>query len=244
MKIQVFTLFPEMFDGPVNTSIIKRAREKGAVDLELVNIRDFAHDRHAQTDDYPYGGGAGMVLKADVVIPALAAFKNNGSHVVYMSPQGKTLNQKKAAALAAKPHLIILCGHYEGIDERIMTQVDEEISIGDYILTGGEIPALVVIDAVSRLLPGVLGCPESLREESFSGDLLGYPQYTRPPLFQALEVPPPLLSGNHEHIRLWRKKQSLLKTLLKRPELLLQKQYSAEEKGLLIELLFSGEKMM
>ncbi|MDR1160443.1 MAG: tRNA (guanosine(37)-N1)-methyltransferase TrmD [Syntrophomonadaceae bacterium] len=242
MKIQVFTLFPEMFDGPVNASIIKRAREKGIIDLELINIRDFADNHYSQTDDYPYGGGAGMVLKADIVIPALAFLKTSDSYVVYMSPQGKPFNQKKAAALAAKPHLMILCGHYEGIDERILTQVDEEISIGDYILTGGEIPALVIIDAVSRLLPGVLGREESLHEESFSHDMLGYPQYTRPSVFQDLEVPPLLLSGNHEHIRLWRKKQSLLKTLLKRPELLLKKKYSAEEKGLLIELLFSEEK--
>lgn len=242
MKIHILTLFPELFAGPLHTSMIKRACDKKIVNIEVVNIRAFAQNKHGQADDYPYGGGAGMVMKADVAAPALSSCRSKESHVIYVSPQGKPLQQKKVAELAARPHLIFLCGHYEGIDERIVEQVDEEISIGDYVLTGGELPALVIVDAVVRLLPGVLGQPESWQEESFSQALLEYPHYTRPQLFQGKEVPEVLLSGHHEHIRLWRKKQSLLRTLLKRPDLLLQRDYTAEEKGLLLELLFIREQ--
>jgi tRNA (guanine37-N1)-methyltransferase len=237
MKIHILTLFPELFAGPLHTSMIKRAWDKGIVNLELVDMRAFAADKHKQADDYPYGGGAGMVLKADVIAPAIASCRQADSYVVYLSPQGKPLKQKKLAELATRPHLILLCGHYEGIDERAVEAVDEEISIGDYILTGGEVPALVIIDGVIRLLPGALGQAESWQEESFSQALLEYPQYTRPQIFEDQKVPDILLSGHHEQIRLWRKKQSLLRTLLKRPELLLEREYSAEEKGLLLELL-------
>ena len=242
MLIQILTLFPEWFSGPLQTSIVKRACEKGKVSIELKNIRDYAENKHGQCDDYPYGGGAGMVIKADVAANALNSCRRDDSHVIYVSPQGKRFKQKKAAMLAAKPHIIIICGHYEGLDERVVEQVDEEISIGDYILTGGEAAALVIIDAVVRLLPGVLGQPESAIEETFTRSLLEYPQYTRPQVHEGKEVPEVLLSGHHEQIRLWRLRQQLLRTLLKRPDLLLQREYTAEEKGLLMELLFSREQ--
>lgn len=238
MKIDILSLFPEMFVSPFNESIIKRAREKGLLEINLINIRDFAPGKHQQADDYPFGGGAGMVMKADVVVPAITSCKTTDSWVVYLSPQGKTLNQGRVEDLGQKNHLVLLCGHYEGIDYRVMEMVDEEISIGDYILTGGELAAMVVVDAVSRMIPGVLGAEESASEESFSGSLLEYPHYTRPRTYQGQEVPEVLLSGHHENIRRWRKQQSLLITLLKRPELLLNREYDAEEKELLQEILF------
>lgn len=241
MRIDILTLFPAMFISPFDESIIKRAREKGLINLQTINIRQFARDKHAQVDDYPYGGGAGMVMKADVAGAALEAVKTPGSWTVYMSPQGQPLKQNKVLELAKKQHLVILCGHYEGMDERVMTLIDEEISIGDYVLTGGEIPAMVLVDAAVRLLPGVLGGEESPLEESFSDLLLEYPQYTRPSAYQEQEVPEVLLSGHHENIRLWRKKQSLLRTLLKRPELLLEKEFDLEERKLLEEILFNRE---
>lgn len=241
MQIDILTLFPEMFLSPFDESIIKRARERGLVNINTINIRDFAIDKHMQVDDYPYGGGAGMVMKADVVGAAIENTRSHESWVVYMSPQGKTLNQAKVQNLASRSHLTLLCGHYEGIDERVIDLVDEEISIGDYILTGGEIPAMVLVDAVVRLLPGVLGDEQSPVEESFSHQLLEYPHYTRPRIYKEQEVPEVLLSGHHERIRLWRKKQSLLRTLLKRPELLLVKDLDKEEKTLLAEILFDRE---
>ncbi|MEN6325549.1 MAG: tRNA (guanosine(37)-N1)-methyltransferase TrmD [Syntrophomonas sp.] len=243
MRIDILTLFPEMFVSPLGESIIKRAREKGLVGIETVNIREFAYDKHQQVDDYPFGGGAGMVMKADVVNAAIKSVKNADSWTIYMSPQGKPLNQKKVAELSKRKHLVILCGHYEGIDERIMNLVNEEISIGDYILTGGELPAMVLIDAAVRLLPGVLGGEDSPLEESFSQVLLEYPQYTRPASVEGQEVPNVLLSGHHGNIRRWRKQQSLLRTLLKRPDLLLEKQWDREEKELMKEILFKqGER--
>lgn len=242
MKIDILSLFPEMFISPFNESIIKRAREKGLVEINLINIRDFAPGKHQQADDYPFGGGAGMVMKADVVIPAIESCKNPDSWLIYLSPQGRPLNQTKVAELGEKSHLILLCGHYEGIDHRVYDMVDEEISIGDYVLTGGELPAMVLIDAVSRMVPGVLGDEESAVEESFTNDLLEYPHYTRPRVFRKEEVPEVLISGHHEKIRLWRKKQSLLMTLLKRPELLLNRDYDSEEKQLLQEILFDREQ--
>ncbi len=241
MKIDILSLFPEMFVSPFNESIIKRAREKGLLEINLINIRDFAPGKHQQADDYPFGGGAGMVMKADVVVPAITSCKSTDSWVVHLSPQGKTLNQKRVEELGQKNHLVLLCGHYEGIDHRVMELVDEEISIGDYILTGGELAAMVVVDAVSRMIPGVLGAEESASEESFSGALLEYPHYTRPRTYQGREVPEVLLSGHHENIRRWRKQQSLLMTLLKRPELLLNREYDAEEKELLQEILFKEQ---
>lgn len=243
MRIDILTLFPEMFVSPLGESIIKRAREKGLVRIETVNIREFAGDKHQQVDDYPFGGGAGMVMKADVVNAAIKSVQSEDSWTIYMSPQGQPLRQKKAAELSRKKHLVILCGHYEGIDERVMNLVDEEISIGDYILTGGELPAMVLVDAAVRLLPGVLGGEDSPLEESFSQVLLEYPQYTRPALVEEQDVPGVLLSGHHENIRRWRKKQSLLRTLLKRPDLLLEKEWDREEKELINEILFKqGER--
>ena len=241
MRIDILSLFPEMFVSPFNESIIKRAREKGLLEINLINIRDYAPGKHQQADDYPFGGGAGMVMKADVVVPAITSCKSVDSRVVYLSPQGKTLNQKRVEELGQKNHLVLLCGHYEGIDYRVMEQVDEEISIGDYILTGGELAAMVLVDAVSRMIPGVLGAEESASEESFSGALLEYPHYTRPRTYHGQEVPEVLLSGHHENIRRWRKQQSLLMTLLKRPELLLNREYDAEEKELLQEILFKEQ---
>lgn len=238
MRIDILSLFPEMFVSPFNESIIKRAREKGLLEINLIDIRDFAPGKHQQADDYPFGGGAGMVMKADVVVPAITSCKSADSWVVYLSPQGKTLNQKRVEELGQKNHLVLLCGHYEGIDYRVMELVDEEISIGDYILTGGELAAMVLVDAVSRMILGVLGAEESALEESFSQSLLEYPHYTRPRSYQGQEVPEVLLSGHHENIRRWRKQQGLLMTLLKRPELLLNREYDAEEKELLQEILF------
>lgn len=241
MKIDILTLFPEMFASPFNESIIKRARDRELIKINTINIRDFTTDKHLQVDDYPYGGGAGMVMKADVVGRAIESSKTADSWLIYMSPQGKPLSQARVEELAKRKHLILLAGHYEGIDERVMDFVDEEISIGDYVLTGGEIPAMVLVDAVVRLVPGVLGDEQSSVEESFSHLLLEYPQYTRPRVYLEKEVPEVLLSGHHENIRLWRKKQSLFRTLLKRPELLLEKDFDSEEKRLLEEILFDRE---
>ena len=219
MKFDVLTLFPEMF-GILNQSIIGKAIEKELIDINLINIRDFSKDKHKKVDDTPYGGGAGMVMKPDVVYDAYKSIEDRNAKVIYMSPQGKTLNQKKAEELAKESHLIILCGHYEGIDQRVLDKiVDEEISIGDYVLTGGEIPAMVLIDSVSRYVKEVLN-EESIQEESFSNGLLEYPQYTRPETFEGVKVPEILLSGHHENIEKWRKEKSIEITKKKRPEML------------------------
>ena len=219
MKFDVLTLFPEMFEI-LNQSIIGKAIEKNLIDIHLINIRDFSKDKHKKVDDTPYGGGAGMVMKPDVVYDAYQSVKDEKAKVIYMSPQGKTLNQKMVEELSKENHLIILCGHYEGIDQRVLDKiVDEEISIGDYVLTGGEIPAMVLIDSVSRYVEGVLK-EDSIKEESFSNGLLEYPQYTRPEVFEGMKVPEVLLSGHHENIEKWRKEKSLEITKKKRPELL------------------------
>lgn len=240
MKIDILTLFPDMFVSPFSESIIKRAREKGLVNINTINIRDYAVDKHQQVDDYPYGGGAGMVMKPDIACSAIESVRKKESRVIYMSPGGKTLTQKKAAELAGEEHIIILCGHYEGIDERALNKVDEIISIGDYVLTGGELPAMVMVDVLVRLIPGVLD-EQSPLEESFSDGLLEYPHYTRPQNYDGQEAPEVLLSGHHENIRIWRKKQSLLRTLLTRPDLLLVRDYNNEEKKLLEEIIFYRE---
>lgn len=240
MIIDILTLFPNMFTSPFAESIIDRAQKQGHLNVNSINIRDYALDRHQQVDDYPYGGGAGMVMKADVIGRAIADIKQSDSWVVYLTPQGKVLDQAKAERLAQYQHLILLCGHYEGIDERVLGQVDEEISIGDYILSGGEIAAMVVVDAITRLIPGVLGDEKSAQEETFSTGLLEYPQYTRPRFWDGVAVPDVLLSGHHGEISLWRRKMSLIRTLLKRPELLLERQFDQEEKKLLAEILFGG----
>jgi tRNA (guanine37-N1)-methyltransferase len=242
MKIDILTLFPAMFASPFNESIIERAQTRKLVEINTVNIRDYALDRHQQVDDYPYGGGAGMLMKFDVLSRAIESVKGSNSRLVYLSPQGKQLDQEKVVQLARQEHLILLCGHYEGIDERIINLVDEEISIGDYVLSGGELAAMVVVDAVTRLIPGVLGDDNSSQEESFTGGLLEYPHYTRPRIYQGEEVPEMLLSGHHEQIRLWRKKLSLMRTLLKRPDLLLKREYDKEERKILEEILFNEEK--
>ena len=220
MKFDVLTLFPEMFDT-LSQSIIGRAREKNLIDVNFINIRDFSKDKHKKVDDTPYGGGAGMVMKADVVYDAYNSIQDKeNAKVIYMTPQGKTLNQKKVESLSKENHLIILCGHYEGIDQRVINKiVDEEISIGDYVLTGGEIPAMVLIDSVSRYNEGVLSA-ESIDEESFSNGLLEYPQYTRPEVFEGEKVPEILLSGNHQNIAKWRQEKSIEITRKKRPDLL------------------------
>lgn len=219
MKFDVLTLFPEMFNN-LKQSIIGRAQEKELIDINLVNIRDFSTNKHKKVDDTPYGGGAGMIMMPDIVYSAYNSVKEENAKVIYMSPQGKTLNQRKVEDLANHEHLIILCGHYEGIDQRVLDKiVDEEISIGDYVLTGGEIPAMVLIDSVSRYVEGVLK-KDSINEESFSNGLLEYPQYTRPEIFEGEKVPEILLSGHHEKIDEWRKQKSLEITKKKRPDLL------------------------
>ncbi len=219
MKFDVLTLFPEMFES-LKQSIIGKAQEKGLIYINLINIRDFSKDKHKKVDDTPYGGGAGMVMIPDIVYDAYKSVKTNNAKVIYMSPQGKKLDQKKVEELSKQNHLIILCGHYEGIDQRVLDKiVDEEISIGDYVLTGGEIPAMVLIDSVSRYVEGVLK-KESIKEESFSNGLLEYPQYTRPEIFEGERVPEVLLSGNHQNIEKWRKEKSLEITKSKRPDLL------------------------
>lgn len=222
MKFDVLTLFPEMFE-PLKQSIIGKAVEKKLIDIHLVNIRDFSKDKHKKVDDTPYGGGAGMVMRPDVVYEAYQSVKQDQAKVIYMSPQGKKLDQQMVERLSKESHLIILCGHYEGIDQRVLDEiVEEEISIGDYVLTGGEIPAMVLIDSVSRYVEGVIK-QDSIQEESFSNGLLEYPQYTRPEMFQGKAVPEILLSGHHKNIEKWRKERSLEITKKKRPDLLKNK---------------------
>ncbi len=218
MRFDVLTLFPEMFEG-INSSILGKAKEKKLIEINLINIRDFSKDKHKKVDDTPYGGGAGMVMRPDVVYDCYKSIKKDSAKVIYLSPQGKTLNQEKVKQLSKESHLILLCGHYEGIDQRVLDKiVDEEISIGDYCLTGGELPAMVLIDSVSRYVKGVLN-EKSLDEESFSNGLLEYPQYTRPEIFEGQSVPEVLLSGNHQNIASWRKTQSENITKIKRPDL-------------------------
>ena len=220
MKFTILTLFPEMFEI-VKQSIIGKAIEKDLIEINLINIRDFSENKHKKVDDTPYGGGAGMVMMPDVVYRAYLSIEDKeNAKVIYLSPKGKTLNQKKVENLSKEKHLILLCGHYEGIDQRVLDEiVDEEISIGDYVLTGGEIPAMVLIDSVSRYIEGVLK-DESIKEESFSNGLLEYPQYTRPEVFLDKKVPEVLLSGHHENIKKWREEQSLKITKINRPDLL------------------------
>lgn len=221
MKFDVLTLFPEMF-VPLERSIIGRAIENELIEIKLTNIRDFSKDKHKKVDDTPYGGGAGMVIKPDVVYDAYESVKDENAKVIYMSPKGSVLNQEKVKELSKQKHLIIICGHYEGIDQRVLDEiVDEEISIGDYVLTGGELPAMVLIDSVSRYVKGVLN-EESTSEESFSNGLLEYPQYTRPEEFRGKRVPEVLISGHHENINKWRKEKSIEITKRNRPDLLKQ----------------------
>lgn len=235
MRITVITIFPEFFDSFRTTSIIKRAIEGHRVDFETVDFRSFTLDKHRHVDDTPYGGGQGMVLSCQPIIDALRSVRDERSHVVMMTPQGAPFSQKKAARLATYEHLILLCGHYEGFDERIRAYVDEEVSIGDYVLTGGEPAALVVCDALIRLLDGVI-LEDSHEDDSFSDGLLEYPQYTKPAVFEGRAVPEVLLSGHHANIRRWRLKESLRKTKQRRPDLLQHRVLSKEEEALLEEI--------
>ena len=233
MKISILTLFPEMFDI-FNHSIIGRAREKNIIDLEFFNIRDYTLDKHKKVDDYPYGGGAGMVMAAQPVVDTIIKAKeSNNGKVIFLGPRGKTFNQKMAQKFSKEENLIFLCGHYEGIDERAYEYIDAEISLGDFILTGGEMAAVPIIDSILRLIPGVLGKEESFMEESYSDGLLEYPQYTRPENFNGALVPKILLSGHHENIRKWRRKQSLLITKERRPDLYTKVKLTKEDNKIL-----------
>lgn len=243
MKFDVLTLFPEMFE-PLKQSIIGRGIKDNLLELNLINIRDFSKDKHKKVDDTVYGGGAGMLLKPDVVYDAYKTIKQNNSKVIYLTPQGKTLNQEKVESLSKEEHLILLCGHYEGIDQRVIDLINpEEISIGDYVLTGGEIPAMVLIDSVSRYVEGVI-TNESINEESFSeAGLLEYPQYTRPEIFEGLEVPEVLKSGHHENIDKWRRRKAIETTFRKRPELLEKVHLTDDEKKYIEDLKINGKEI-
>ncbi len=220
MKVDVLTLFPAMFAGPLDESILRRARESGRLELALHDLRDWTHDRHRTVDGTPYGGGPGMVLKPEPIFEAIDELANDTTQVVMLTPQGEPFRQAKARTLSTHEHLLLLCGSYEGFDERIRTRVHHEISIGDYVLTNGALPAMVVIDAVTRLLPGVLGDDASSVEESFSENTLDYPQYTRPAEYRGLEVPEVLQNGNHAAIEQWRREQAEQRTRERRPDLL------------------------
>jgi tRNA (guanine37-N1)-methyltransferase len=221
MKIDVLTLFPAMFAGPLDESIVKRARDSGLLDLKIHQLRDYTHDRHRTVDDRPFGGGPGMLLKPEPIFEAVEAIARASTRVILMSPQGRPFTQAVARELALRDDLLIVTGHYEGFDERVREHLaDDELSIGDYVLTNGALPAMVVVDAVTRLLPGVLGDDESSKDESFSSGLLEYPQYTRPADFRGMRVPDVLLSGNHAEIARWRAEQARLRTEQRRPDLI------------------------
>jgi tRNA (guanine37-N1)-methyltransferase len=242
MRIDILTLFPQMFEAPFGFGIFRRAIDNGLVSLNLYNIRDYTHDKHHTADDYPYGGGAGMVLQPGPIFEAVEAIKSgieepDGLPVVQLSPQGRPFSQAIARELSQQPHLVFICGHYEGVDERVREHLaTDEISIGDYVLTGGEVPALVVIDTVLRLLPGVLGSEASPLEDSHAAGLLEYPQYTRPADFRGWKVPDVLLSGNHAQIARWRREQIIRRTLERRPDLLDKASLGLEDKKLVERL--------
>lgn len=236
MRIKIITLFPKMFEGFVSESIIKRAIEKNVCEIEIIDMRDYSLSKHRHVDDTPYGGGAGMVLACDVVDRAIKANSSESSYKIMMTPQGNKYNQQKALELAKKEEIVLICGHYEGFDERIRTFVDEEISVGDYVLTGGEIPSMIVADSVIRLLGEAIK-QESHEDDSFSNGLLEYPQYTRPLEYNGMVVPEVLVNGNHKLINRFRKKESLRKTYLRRPDLLESYEFSKEDKKLMDEIL-------
>lgn len=240
MRIDIVTIFPQMFDSPFRESIAKRAIDLGLVKLVVHNLRDYTHDRHRTVDDYPYGGGPGMVLKPEPFFKALEDIRGDSggeAWVALLSPQGYLFNQKKAQELAQRRWLILLCGHYEGVDERVGEHLaQEEISIGDYVLSGGELAAMVVVDAVARLLPGALGSDRATVEDSHSWGLLEYPQYTRPQVYRGWEIPSVLVSGNHAEVARWHRQQAIVRTSLRRPDLLRQSVLSEEEKKLADEV--------
>jgi tRNA (guanine37-N1)-methyltransferase len=237
MRIDVLTLFPKLFEVPFSFGIFKRAVDSGLIGINLYNIRDYTHDRHNTADDYPFGGGAGMVLKPEPIFEAVESIKSEAVGesgelpVILLTPQGRLFSQKIAQELSEKSHLVFICGHYEGVDERVREHlVTDEISIGDYVLTGGEIPSMAVIDAIIRLIPGVLGSPDSPQEDSYANGLLEYPQYTRPSVFREWSVPEVLISGNHAQIAKWRRQQAVKRTLERRPELLDKADLGLEDK--------------
>ncbi len=242
MEITILTIFPEMFFSPFSESIIKRAQEKDLINITIIDIRNFTNDKHRSVDDYSYGGGPGMVLKPEPIIKAIEyVHKENkkgvSSKVILTSAQGKTFNQKMAKSLSGYKKIIFVCGRYEGIDERICKLLNaEEISIGDYVMTGGEIPVMVMVDVIIRMLPGVLGKEESMMNDSFYRGLLDYPHFTRPENYRGYEVPGVLLSGDHKKIEKWRKKQSLLRTMVRRPDLLMNRKFTQEEMNIIDEL--------
>lgn len=229
MKVDVLTLFPGMFAGAMDESILRRAQEKRRLELTVRNLRDWTHDRHRTVDDEPYGGGPGMVLKPEPIFEAIEELAGETTQVVMLSPQGQPFRQSKARELAGHEHLLMLCGAYEGFDERVRSLVNHELSIGDYVLTNGALPAMVVIDAVTRLLPGVLGDDLSSAEESFSENLLEYPQYTRPADFRGMKVPEVLLSGDHGAVEEWRQEQAVERTAQRRPDLLKERKENLKE---------------
>jgi tRNA (guanine37-N1)-methyltransferase len=238
MHFHLVTLFPELFSSVLDATMLKRGQERGALRFTLYDVREFALDKHRITDDTPYGGGSGMVMKPEPLVAAIEATGSaaNRPRRILLSPQGSTLTQRRARELALEPQLALVCGRYEGVDERVRPYVDEELSIGDYVLSGGEIAALVVIDAVARLVPGVLGSAESLDDESFEENLLEYPHYTRPPEFRGARVPDVLLGGDHAAIRAWRRRQALQRTFQRRPDLLERAELSEDERAWLAAL--------
>ncbi len=231
MRFDLLTIFPDLLDSPLNEGILKRARDSGVLEIETHNIRDYALDKHSTTDDRPFGGGEGMVMKPEPLVAALREVHDLkcGGHVVFMTPQGRTYNQTVARELAQKEHLIIICGRYEGVDARVEEFIDDEVSIGDYVLTGGELPAMVLIDSITRLLPGVLGCDDSASCDTFSRNLLKHPQYTRPRVYEGRAVPEVLMSGDHGAIERWRLARSVQRTQMRRPDLLAEASFSALE---------------
>jgi tRNA (guanine37-N1)-methyltransferase len=235
MRIEVVTLFPELFDTPLETSIIGRARERGLVEIAIHDLREHGLGRHRSVDDYPYGGGAGMVIRPEPLFAAVEPLKEAGAQVILLDPAGERLTDPLARELAALPHLALVCGRYEGIDERARSLADREVSIGDYVLTGGELPALVLIDVVTRLLPGVIDDASSA-SDSFADGVLEHPQYTRPESFHGMEVPPVLLSGNHGEVDTWRRRESLRRTLERRPDLLERVDLSDADRHMLAEI--------
>lgn len=244
MRIDIVTIFPEFFDSPLRESIVRRAREKGLLDIRVHDLRDYTTDRHRVTDDYPYGGGAGMVMKPEPIFAAVEAVQSEGPprRVSLLSPKGRTWTHELAREYSSLPGIVLVCGRYEGEDERVrLSLVDDEISIGDYVLAGGETAALVILESVARLVPEVVGDAESVEQDSFYAGILDYPQYTRPPVFREMEVPPVLLSGNHADIRRWRRKEALRLTLERRPDLLEKAPLSRLDEELLQEVRREGE---
>ena len=239
MIFDILTIFPEIFRSPLSESLLKKALDRGLIQVRVWNLRDFTEDKHRTTDDYPYGGGAGMVMKAEPIFRGVEEIKakNPDARAILFTPQGERFHQGLAKELSGQKHWILICGRYEGLDERVrLGAVDREISVGDYILNGGEIPALVFLEVISRYVPGFLGSEQSVEEESFSDGLLEYPQYTRPPVFRGMEVPQVLLSGNHAEIKRWRRRASLKRTYGRRPDLLERAELSEEDREYLAEL--------